>query len=73
MTIAAQLPELDELDVRVVVDNETDTLSSVAEGIPQVPEAIQLAMQLPAVPSSRPTRRTCSAAAFPTAAAPFRA
>lgn len=48
MTIAAQLPALDELDVLVVVDNETDTLSSVAEGIPQVPEAIQLAMRLPA-------------------------
>jgi 7,8-dihydropterin-6-yl-methyl-4-(beta-D-ribofuranosyl)aminobenzene 5'-phosphate synthase len=29
---------LDELDVVVIVDNETDTLSSVAVGIPQLPE-----------------------------------
>lgn len=30
---------LDELRLLVVVDNETDTLSSVADGIPQLPEA----------------------------------
>lgn len=46
--VAAQLVELDALEVLVVVDNETDTLSSVADGIPQIPEAIQLAMRLPA-------------------------
>ncbi|HSE93615.1 MAG TPA: MBL fold metallo-hydrolase, partial [Methylomirabilota bacterium] len=40
---------LDELRLLVVVDNETDTLSSVAEGIPQVPEALRLASRLPAV------------------------
>ena len=49
MNIANQLTELDSLDVLVVVDNETDTLSSVAEGIPQIPEALQLAMRLPSV------------------------
>lgn len=30
---------LDELRVQVVVDNETDTLSSIADGVPQAPEA----------------------------------
>jgi 7,8-dihydropterin-6-yl-methyl-4-(beta-D-ribofuranosyl)aminobenzene 5'-phosphate synthase len=35
--------ELDELEVSVIVDNETDTLSSVQEGVPQVPELAQLA------------------------------
>ena len=34
--------ELDELLVTVVVDNATDTLSSIAEGIPQRPEAAHL-------------------------------
>ncbi|MBI4693369.1 MAG: MBL fold metallo-hydrolase [Gammaproteobacteria bacterium] len=42
-------PELDALEVLVVVDNETDTLSSVAEGIPQIPEAVHLAMRRPPV------------------------
>ena len=36
------LPEgivaLDELEILVVVDNETDTLSSVDKGVPQIPE-----------------------------------
>ena len=41
MNIANQLTALDSLDVLVVVDNETDTLSSVAEGIPQIPEALR--------------------------------
>ena len=45
------LPEgilpLDELEVLVVVDNETDTLSSVDEGVPQIPEVIQLAARTP--------------------------
>lgn len=36
-------PELDALELLVVVDNETDTLSSVAAGIPQIPEAEHLA------------------------------
>ena len=33
--------ELDELRVLVVVDNETDTLSSVDEGVPQLPELVR--------------------------------
>jgi 7,8-dihydropterin-6-yl-methyl-4-(beta-D-ribofuranosyl)aminobenzene 5'-phosphate synthase len=32
--------ELDELELLVVVDNETDTLSSVDEGVPQIPEVV---------------------------------
>ena len=35
--------ELDELEILVVVDNETDTLSSVDEGVPQIPEVVHLA------------------------------
>jgi 7,8-dihydropterin-6-yl-methyl-4-(beta-D-ribofuranosyl)aminobenzene 5'-phosphate synthase len=42
------LPELDALDVLVVVDNETDTLSSVSPGIPQAPELADLARRTPA-------------------------
>jgi 7,8-dihydropterin-6-yl-methyl-4-(beta-D-ribofuranosyl)aminobenzene 5'-phosphate synthase len=46
------LPEgvvrLDELEILVVVDNETDTLSSVDEGVPQIPEVVHLAARLPA-------------------------
>jgi 7,8-dihydropterin-6-yl-methyl-4-(beta-D-ribofuranosyl)aminobenzene 5'-phosphate synthase len=34
--------ELDELTITVVADNASDTLSSVAPGIPQVPEVAQL-------------------------------
>src|SRR5262249_55345193 len=41
---------LDELRVLVVVDNTTDTLSSIAEGVPQTPEVAQ---HLPRVPVSR--------------------
>jgi 7,8-dihydropterin-6-yl-methyl-4-(beta-D-ribofuranosyl)aminobenzene 5'-phosphate synthase len=40
--------ELDALEILVVVDNETDTLSSVDEGVPQVPEVIHLAARTPA-------------------------
>jgi 7,8-dihydropterin-6-yl-methyl-4-(beta-D-ribofuranosyl)aminobenzene 5'-phosphate synthase len=39
--------ELDELEFLVVIDNETDTLSSVDDGVPQIPEAFQLAGRLP--------------------------
>lgn len=39
--------ELDELEILVVVDNETDTLSSVDEGVPQVPEIMQAAARTP--------------------------
>ena len=39
---------LDELRLTVVVDNETDTLSSIDPGVPQVPEAVGLLPRLPA-------------------------
>jgi 7,8-dihydropterin-6-yl-methyl-4-(beta-D-ribofuranosyl)aminobenzene 5'-phosphate synthase len=39
--------ELDELELLVVMDNETDTLSSVDEGVPQIPEVAHLAARTP--------------------------
>jgi 7,8-dihydropterin-6-yl-methyl-4-(beta-D-ribofuranosyl)aminobenzene 5'-phosphate synthase len=36
------LPELDELTITIVVDNTTDTLSSIGAGIPQLPEMAYL-------------------------------
>lgn len=42
------VPVLDELRLLVVVDNETDTLSSVDPGVPQVPEVAHLVARLPA-------------------------
>ena len=42
---------LDKLTVTVVVDNETDSLSSVDSGIPQIPEVVSLLGRIP------PTRR----------------
>jgi len=39
---------LDELEVLVIVDNETDTLSSIDVGVPQIPEAAHLAARTPA-------------------------
>jgi len=39
---AAEAAELDDLLVTVVVDNATDTLSSIPDGIPQVPEMVHL-------------------------------
>src|SRR5262249_54063221 len=39
--------QLDELEILVVVDNETDTPSSVDAGVPQVPEIIHLASRRP--------------------------
>ncbi|MEN9726528.1 MAG: hypothetical protein RL434_894 [Pseudomonadota bacterium] len=44
---ALDLRELDALEVLVVVDNETDTLSSVEPGSPQVPEVVHLAARTP--------------------------
>jgi 7,8-dihydropterin-6-yl-methyl-4-(beta-D-ribofuranosyl)aminobenzene 5'-phosphate synthase len=38
---------LDELEILVVIDNETDTLSSVDEGVPQIPEVAHLATRTP--------------------------
>jgi 7,8-dihydropterin-6-yl-methyl-4-(beta-D-ribofuranosyl)aminobenzene 5'-phosphate synthase len=46
----AEVTSLDELRLLVVVDNLTDTLSSVADGIPQSPEVLQ---HLPRVPVTR--------------------
>jgi 7,8-dihydropterin-6-yl-methyl-4-(beta-D-ribofuranosyl)aminobenzene 5'-phosphate synthase len=44
---AGEVQELDELELVVVVDNETDSLSSVDDGLPQVPEMFRLAGRLP--------------------------
>jgi 7,8-dihydropterin-6-yl-methyl-4-(beta-D-ribofuranosyl)aminobenzene 5'-phosphate synthase len=41
--------ELDELRLLIVVDNETDTLSSIDDGVPQVPEVAGLIARLPAM------------------------
>jgi 7,8-dihydropterin-6-yl-methyl-4-(beta-D-ribofuranosyl)aminobenzene 5'-phosphate synthase len=38
---------LDALEMLVVVDNETDTLSRVDEGVPQIPEVAHLAARTP--------------------------
>jgi 7,8-dihydropterin-6-yl-methyl-4-(beta-D-ribofuranosyl)aminobenzene 5'-phosphate synthase len=38
---------LDELEILVVVDNETDTLSSVDDGVPQIPEIVHRAARTP--------------------------
>src|SRR5258708_2657745 len=40
---------LDELRLLMVVDNETDTLSSVDQGVPQIPEVAHLVPRLPTV------------------------
>ena len=48
---------LDELELLVVVDNETDTLSSVDEGVPQIPEVAHLAARTP--PSRRHEGHDC--------------
>jgi len=46
MTAEAVVP-LDELRLLVVVDNESDTLSSIDEGVPQVAEVVGLLGRLP--------------------------
>lgn len=46
--LPAGMTGLDELEILVVVDNETDTLSSVDEGVPQVPELAHRAARTPA-------------------------
>jgi 7,8-dihydropterin-6-yl-methyl-4-(beta-D-ribofuranosyl)aminobenzene 5'-phosphate synthase len=48
MSPAAKLALLDALDLLVVVDNETDTLSSVDDGVPQIPEVMHLLARRPA-------------------------
>ncbi len=47
-SLPAGILPLDELEVLVVVDNETDTLSSVDAGAPQIPEVMHLAARTPA-------------------------
>lgn len=46
-TASENIVELDLLELLVVMDNETDTLSSVDEGIPQIPEVAHLAARTP--------------------------
>lgn len=46
-SLPGDVTELDELEVLVVVDNETDTLSSVDEGVPQIPEVVHVAARRP--------------------------
>ena len=46
-------PELDELTITIVVDNTTDTLSSIDPGIPQLPEIATSSGH----PTERPARR----------------
>ena len=41
------VPELDELTITIVVDNTTDTLSSIAPGVPQLPEIAYLLGRIP--------------------------
>src|SRR5215475_3900264 len=42
-----EIAALDELDLLVVVDNESDTLSSVDKGVPQLPERGRLVARVP--------------------------
>ena len=43
----SEAPALDELTITIVVDNATDTLSSIAPGIPQLPEMAYLLGGIP--------------------------
>ena len=50
MTTTSPLPiELDELRLLIVVDNETDTLSSIDDGAPQLPEVAGLISRIPSI------------------------
>ena len=53
----AVVPELDELTITIVVDNTTDTLSSIGPGIPQLPELAYLLGSVP--PSGRHEGHDC--------------
>ncbi|MFT4561070.1 MAG: 7,8-dihydropterin-6-yl-methyl-4-(beta-D-ribofuranosyl)aminobenzene 5'-phosphate synthase [Gammaproteobacteria bacterium] len=46
-SISNDIVELDHLELLVVMDNETDTLSSVDEGVPQIPEVAHLSARTP--------------------------
>jgi 7,8-dihydropterin-6-yl-methyl-4-(beta-D-ribofuranosyl)aminobenzene 5'-phosphate synthase len=43
----AAAPELDELTITIVVDNATDTLSTISPGVPQLPEMAYLLGSIP--------------------------
>ena len=43
------IPELDELTITIVVDNATDTLSSISPGIPQLPEMAYVLGSVPPI------------------------
>ncbi len=49
--------QLDEMEILIVVDNETDTLSSVDEGVPQIPEVAGIAART--VPTHRHEDHDC--------------
>ena len=52
----AEIVALDALELLVVVDNESDTLSSVDKGVPQPPEPGDWSRMFPIVrPSTRPS------------------
>ena len=55
---ADSIMSLDALELRVIVDNETDTLSSIDAGIPQIPEMVQHAARIP--PSRRHEGHVCT-------------
>ncbi|HUL06939.1 MAG TPA: MBL fold metallo-hydrolase [Candidatus Acidoferrum sp.] len=46
-SLPKDVQELDELEILVVVDNETDGLSSVDDGVPQIPEIVHVAARRP--------------------------
>ena len=57
MTPPLSASELDELTVTIVVDNATDTLSSIAPGVPQLPEMAYLLGSIP--PSGQHDGHNC--------------
>src|SRR3954464_12649796 len=57
MTSLPSAPDLDELTITIVVDNATDTLSSIAPGIPQLPEIAYLLGGIP--PTGQHDGRNC--------------
>jgi 7,8-dihydropterin-6-yl-methyl-4-(beta-D-ribofuranosyl)aminobenzene 5'-phosphate synthase len=55
--LCAAAPELDELTVTIVVDDATDTLSSIGPGVPQLPEMAYLLGSVP--PSGQHDGQDC--------------
>src|SRR6187200_1736894 len=47
MGTAGLTAELDELTITIVVDNSTDTLSSISPGVPQLPEMAHILGSVP--------------------------